>query len=79
MNGQSGGFRRIPTKRRESKDPVGPRSSQVNVLQTEQQSVGDKGRLRVNGQERSGDHKRNSEPRGSPLILPRRWQNLVLA
>lgn len=67
-----------PTREGKARTPVGPRSSQVNVLQTEQQSVGDKGRLRVNGQERSGDHKRNSEPRGSLLILPRRWQNLVL-
>lgn len=29
-----------PKKRRESKDPVGPRSSQVNVLQIEQQNGG---------------------------------------
>ena len=30
------------------------------------------------GWERSGDHKMNSEPRESPLILPRCWQNVDL-
>lgn len=35
-----------------------------------------KGDLVSVGWERSGDHKRNSEPRDSPLILPRCWQNL---
>lgn len=43
--------------------PVVPRSSQVNVLQTEQQS---EGRLGGFGGEGTGDHKRNSQPRDSP-------------
>lgn len=39
---KSGGCRTPPPQREgKSKDPVGPKSSQVNVLQIEQQSVGD--------------------------------------
>ena len=37
-----------------------------------------KGDLESMGWERLGDHIRNSEPRDSPLILPRCWQNLDL-
>lgn len=53
-----------------------PKFSQVNMLQVEQ-VLGDDGRLGVSGWKRS-DHKRNSEPRDSPLTLPRCWQNLGL-
>lgn len=55
-----------------------PRSSQVTVLHTEQQSVGDEGRLGVSGWERSGDRKRNPEPRNSLLLLLKCSQDLGL-
>lgn len=59
-------------ERRESEGPVVSRSSQVNVLQLEQQSIGIKGDLVSVGWKRSGDQKGIQRS----LIPPRCWQNL---